>query len=123
MSSPPCLRISSRCSSGLSSAPIAAAKPPRATVVVPLVARPLVAAAPPPTIKTSVLYRLIGMSSCIGLWCLVLRLCLVCNPDERVDAKIGERLVIDMQRHFLELRLFEPRLECIEERPVLGRIL
>src|SRR5437764_11547281 len=59
---------------------MAAAKPPRATVVVPLVARPFVAwitrtpacahskaamvpAAPPPTMSTSVTCRTIGMSS------------------------------------------------------------
>src|SRR5262249_7548546 len=62
-----------------SSSPMAAAKPPRATVVVPLVARPLVTcmtvtpasahskaaivpAAPPPMISTSVWWHIVGIS-------------------------------------------------------------
>src|SRR5262249_7685694 len=95
---------------------MAAAKPPRATVVVPLVARPLVTwitstpasahsnaamvpAAPPPMIRTSVSYLTIGMFS--RIW-LVLGASDGGDLDECVDAGIGKGVVIDVQRQLLE---------------------
>src|SRR6266849_6322242 len=98
---------------------MAAAKPPRATVVVPLVARPLVTwmtatpasahsnaaivpAAPPPTIRTSVSWRTMGISRRTDLLCFVI----ICASglrdfDECVHAGISEGAVVYVQRQFL----------------------
>src|SRR5713101_5353577 len=111
---------------------MAAAKPPRATVVVPLVARPLVAwitatpasahsnaamvpAAPPPMISTSISWRTMGISRRIGVLCFVIFGASGCGDsslgdsslgdfDKCVNAGVGEGIVVDMQRQFLDVR-------------------
>src|SRR5579864_9370000 len=107
---------------------MAAAKPPRATVVVPLVARPLVTwvtatpasahsnaamvpAAPPPTISTSVWWRLTGISRRRGMGRGLNQVLgsTLGDCNECVHAGIGKDGVVDVQRVFLDRRDLQMR--------------
>src|SRR5450759_4027912 len=121
---------------------MAAAKPPRATVVVPLVARPLVAwmtatpasahsnaamvpAAPPPTISTLVSWRTIGMSRRSRLLGLIIAVpsgvvaSSLGDFDECVHTCVGEGNVVDVQHQFVDARGLHVLLKGICENPVV----
>src|SRR5208282_1990001 len=116
---------------------MAAAKPPRATVVVPLVARPLVTwmtatpasahsnaamvpAAPPPTISTSASWWTTGISRPTDLFrCVIVAASGLRYFDECVHAAIGKGAVVDVQRQFLDAWRLQMRFEGVRENPVV----